>query len=1117
MADLVETTNLGPTGYTSYHNHASTTTWDVDSRLRVRSGPGTDYSTVGYIAPGSWWSVAERHSNGWCRQPSCDNWTSGDFMSNPWPGTPSPGEFRVDSIKVTATRANNYTKNLKLKYEWRWSNAGGTSETYYHWRVYCYAAKPGGGECQQNITGDSQNLGPDGSGSFSETFTVEETSGNTSITPGNYGICYTSWGGYINPNGGVGNPLTITIPKYIAGEKPTVVSLSTSSRETTSFNINATFSPNHIKITKSQFGYRTGTGAWTDSDKTETSTETENNVSSSKSITNRTPNTKYEVRARAYNSVGWGDWKDSVYVWTKPFAAKPTIACTARGKTSVTVTVTKASTGNYPDINLYDVNYKISSNSSWTDLLNQSTGSFSKTGLDPNTEYKFKGRVRTGTGGDTTTAWSSWSDEITVKTKPSAGTASASCVRNRDLGKLNIKVNTSGTYSPKVDTYQIRYRKKGTTNWTEATASTSQTQTLSNLSQSQEYDIQVRARTSQGIDGSYDWSAWSSTYNVKTVSPSVITDIEQVENTTSSVTLRVSYTNKYPNANRIYYALVPTGSTIPTDPGRISNMYVSTTSSPTTFTVTKDYQGNNLSINKKYVAFIRVNQYKGNSDWYTAGLDLDSSSSLLVVSTSVNVGTMKNVKCVRNNTYNSLTLHAENNGTWTVYKGWGYRYKKSTDPSYGLYWSTYDKNDKIISNLEPGETYNIQIRGSTGNVSDELVYYSNIYELTVKVVRKPKMTLEVYHLRKDEIGIMGRITDPGYPQVSKLQWIYKSPSYITLSYVPNTEVIANTVTFGTTVNESHNYLFKGLHNTAKYDIIAALTHYKAPADWYTAGLDHRIDFEIKDIDLAMYNERTSRLKGYKSSWKKVNSLKSWDGTSWKDGGTNGNPTTKLPIKQVWGNIRKDNPNVVLGFKTNTQANKDKFNVWFPGVDPISFKGLTEQDNGYGGNLLPNKITIDFPSLISSGNVSFRTDRYNVQIKGNSFSMKLKTNGTIDNEILMSLVLHLPTNVQIDTVYVEYCQNIIPYGNDKADRSSLIGRYFLKGDEQNGDNHVRYIGYQTNQTRFIVAYPIYLYKDSGYTLEKLLFSNGTDNPSRSKMQNAGTIFNISNFNVYYTIL
>lgn len=48
---LEEVTSFGATGYTHYHNHASTTTYNVDSILRIRNGPGTGYGQIGQHNP----------------------------------------------------------------------------------------------------------------------------------------------------------------------------------------------------------------------------------------------------------------------------------------------------------------------------------------------------------------------------------------------------------------------------------------------------------------------------------------------------------------------------------------------------------------------------------------------------------------------------------------------------------------------------------------------------------------------------------------------------------------------------------------------------------------------------------------------------------------------------------------------------------------------------------------------------------------------------------------------------------------------------------------------------------------------------------------------------------
>ena len=875
---------------------------------------------------------------------------------------------------------------------------------------------------------------------------------------------------------------------------PTCTAVNITAREATTATFNGTFNNNGGSITNYTFGYKKSSdSSWNDS----------NTTSNSRSISGLTPNTKYDVRARAYNSSGWGSYKTNSF-YTKPSASQPTASNTARDKTTATVKLTKGGS-NYPDINLYSMEYKKASDSSWTTLSNNSTGTWNLTGLTPNTQYQIRGRTRTNTGLDGSTAWSSYSSTVSFYTKPSAGSATAQCVKNNTQTSIDIKTNTSGTYYPGANAYQVRYKLSSASTWTEMTISSNQTQTINNLTSGNTYNIQVRARTAQGLDGTYGYSAWSSSITVQTVKKPTIEDIEFISNTVNSVTLSVSYINGYPNANRIYYALVPEGQS---NPGRISNMYVATSSSPTTFTISQDYQGNPLTVNRRYTVYIYVNQYKSGSDWYTAGLDLNSNPGSALIATSVVVGTMTNIKCVKNNTYNSLTIHAESSGTWTVYAGWHYRFKKSSESIYPDQWSSYNKNDKVISGLSEGETYNIQVRGTTGITSGSDIYFSQIYEITIRVVKRPKMTLELYHIRNNEIGVKGRITDTGYPEITKLQWIYKSSSYITLTYTPNSEVIKSTVNFNGNINVNQNYNFTQLYNTAKYNIIAGLSQYKAPNEWYTAGIDNRTDIIINNVELAMYNSRTDRLRGYSSSWKNVNSLKSWDGSSWKDGGTQSNPTGSLPVQQVWGSIQKDNPDLISTFSY--------FNTWIPGIDPVRFIGASESDNSYGGNLLENKIEVDFSSLRSSGDVTFNSG-YTIQTSGNTFSMKKNSDSNVTSEMLMSMNITLPTNKQINNLYIEYCQDIIPANSDNIRRSSLISRYSYNDNYQSGNNNIRYTNYGNNKTRFLVAYPVYLYRDDGYKLVKVEFYNGSSQSSFSNITKAGTIFNISNFKIYYTTL
>ena len=350
---------------------------------------------------------------------------------------PTPGEFRVDSIDIQATRNQPSDKNLTVKYTIKSSNAAGTTETYYDWRVYCYAAKINGGEVQGDLYNRSRSIGGNGRWTHTFTYTIEETSTNSSVSLGNYGIWYQGNGPFTSREGGVGSQLSFDIPPYNPVTPPTCTAINTSDRTETSIKLSGTFNANNGTIDKYRFKYRKDdTASWTELNET---------TSNSASLSSLTPNTKYWLGAKAHNEAGWGNYKEDVSLFTKPKANKTIVSASDIKHNSFKINVTKNST-NYPDINYYGASYKkgpIREIDSLTALTNQSSSSFTLSGLTPNTPYIIVGRTRTKNGLDGSTSWSPDSDKVVVITSPKVGTSSVSCVKNNTTNSLSIKVTPS--------------------------------------------------------------------------------------------------------------------------------------------------------------------------------------------------------------------------------------------------------------------------------------------------------------------------------------------------------------------------------------------------------------------------------------------------------------------------------------------------------------------------------------------------------------------------------------------------------------------------------------------------------------------------------------------------
>lgn len=828
----------------------------------------------------------------------------------------------------------------------------------------------------------------------------------------------------------------------------------------------------------------------------------------------------YEVQIQPRAHGGGGDNVDGSWSGTSEvqLGVKWTVTgITSSGHTYNSINgLSSISKDGNPGKTNYQFRIKKDGTSTWTTSSSLTINLWDATGLQPNTKYNVQARVYNAVG------WSDWSSTVNFYTSPKAGTASASCVRNNTTNSLNIKVNVGGTYTPDKDRYQIRYKFYTDTNWTTLSDSANQTQTVSGLLSDSTYDIQVRARTAKGLDGTYAWSNWSSSIRIRVVKPAKITDAMFVSNTINSVTVEVSYQNNYPNANRIYYALVPVGTS---NPGRITNMFVATSQTKTSITINKDYQNNPLQPDTAYICYVIVNQYKSGSDWYTAGLDLNSSSYDFYTATSVNVGTLSNISCIRNNTYDSLTIKADKAGTWTIYAGWQLRYKKlsQSDSDYTL-WTAASKDNKVMSGLIAGETYKIQIRGTTGIVNDIKQYYSPVYELTVKVAKRPTLQLSINSITTNKVKITAKITDRGYPEVNSIVWHYASNSFITLTYVPNTFVQASTTNINST-NTSATYEYT-LYKQAMYDFKVEARQYKSGADWYTAGIDNRTAFTIRDIELSLYSGRTDRLKvsqnGTLKTIDKIYHTK--NGTTWEyDGQRKDSNNSKSSMQWAYINTF-ENVNYRANWfygdgnsHKNNELVKQNFETYIPMVDNVRKDICT----AYGGNLLPNKLDLDFTKLDSSLSLTTDTNYFDIKKSKNALSLKYKKantilNTTYVNVINMSGFSKLLNMNLIKNMYIEYNVNIIANNSDDANIGSMYYKYISVEDPTKTRGEI--ITKPINKSRFLVAIPVNTMLEMNYRFDQFIFCVFKNTGGFAfNAKNAGTIINFSNFGIYYTLL
>ena len=269
------------------------------------------------------------------------------------------------------------------------------------------------------------------------------------------------------------------------------------------------------QITDYDVQYKTSSDTtWTDHTFTGTGTST--------AITGLTNGTAYDVRIRVTNAVGSSAWSASATSTPQAVPATPTVPTVTRGNTQLEVSWT-APDDNGSSITDYDVQYKTSSDTTWTDHTFTGTGtSTTITGLTNGTSYDTRVRATNAVGS------SQWSPvaEGTPATVPTAPDPPTLTVGHAQLGVAWTAPVTGGA---PITNYDVQYAVAGTSSWTELNLVGSSTSTtITGLTNGTAYDVRVRARNSVGVSA---WGTSASATPVTTPAAPTITvtpDSEQL-------------------------------------------------------------------------------------------------------------------------------------------------------------------------------------------------------------------------------------------------------------------------------------------------------------------------------------------------------------------------------------------------------------------------------------------------------------------------------------------------------------------------------------------------------------------------------------------------------------
>ena len=254
---------------------------------------------------------------------------------------------------------------------------------------------------------------------------------------------------------------------------------------------------NGAAITGYDVHYRETGGNWTDANHTGTGT--------TKRITGLTADTAYEVRVRATNSEGAGDWSPAASGRTDAAAEAPdapSAPTLTAGETWIEASWT-APADNGAAITGYDVHYR-ETGGNWLDANHTGTGTTKRiTGLTADTAYQVRVRASNSEGaGD-------WSPAASARTDAAAEAPDAPATPTLTAGQtwLEASWTAPANNGSAITGYDVHYRETGG-NWQNANhTGTATTKRITGLTADTAYQVRVRASNAEGTG---DWSAAAS-------------------------------------------------------------------------------------------------------------------------------------------------------------------------------------------------------------------------------------------------------------------------------------------------------------------------------------------------------------------------------------------------------------------------------------------------------------------------------------------------------------------------------------------------------------------------------------------------------------------------------